>query len=564
MDRRCGQCGAKGSPQGGFCARCGHPLGRDVLIGGAVIASRYRITSTVASFEYGTIYRAHDLHLAGGECIIKEFLPEYVEASYRQQAMSGFREQAFRLAGIPHEGLPPVKDCLDHQGKQYLVLASAFHSTLLDLLEEARSEGKKGLAQQEVIRWGIALAGILGALHRAAPPFIFIHVKPSCILVDRERGSPRLVHMEMDYRHYVAGLEHSGASPALIAPEVFKGLPETRSDLYALGKTLIFLLTGEEPNPFMKSSLASLLPGAREGLVRALEKATHENPAGRYPDAGQFGESLLRLLVEVPPPHTPVDARRYSEKALELLKSHQIEEAIMECNKALIVDPAHMEAYLCLGHAYLREGRTDLALEKYKKAESLAKGTTKIHCNKALALYHLGRIDEAIRENEKALELDPANAIARNNLGSILREEGKHREALAEYEKALAYDRTSMAAYYNIGLTHYDLGNFEDSAAASAKALELDTGNLHAAINLSLAYFQLGKMDLFIELNEKVLTADPGNARALNNHGVACYAMGAYEDAAAAFRKALASDSAMESSVYNLKMVEEEFQRKET
>lgn len=568
MQKRCPQCGEESDQA--FCSRCGHAVGRDVLLGGAEIAGRYRIVKTISSTEFGNVYAAVDLRLGGASCTIKEYLLDYIDFSQRSDALLRFREETYLLSSLRHPGLPMVKDFFDDSSRQYIVLEAVEGETLQAMIERRKKEGLPGLESDTVIAWAIEICDILEYLHNQSPPFIFKVVRPAHIFLKSPENRLMLVNLEADIRSFLSSRKGLTTMPGYAPKEQLQVSAEPRSDMYALGKVLFFLLTGEEPNPFIRVRLSSVRSDLREGLERVIDIVTEEETERRYRSVKDFREAMSRLLVHTAPVTTHILkddekkelAQRHAEKALDYLHQLDIDSAIMECNKALLFCPELMEAHLYLGHAYLKEGRAPMAIEKYRKAIALEPKSSKAHCNMALALYNMGFIDAALEENQTALSLDPRNVVALNNLGSIYREMGKFNEAQLYYEKALAIDSRYVAAHYNLGLTYLELSRFEESARESEMTIECDPANVHAMINLGLAYFHQGKHDLFVECNQRVLTLEPNNAKAYNNLGVIAYAQGDFEGALQAFKKALQCDTTMEYSLFNIKMIEDEQKEK--
>jgi hypothetical protein len=110
-----------------------------------------------------------------------------------------------------------------------------------------------------------------------------------------------------------SGLRESCGTPQFIAPEVLRGAPASAaSDVYSLGSTLWFLLTGkppytarrlgellrkvlEEPLP----DLAALRPDLPAPLVRAAQTALAKRPADRFASAEQFSKVLRVHAIPV-------------------------------------------------------------------------------------------------------------------------------------------------------------------------------------------------------------------------------------------------------------------------
>ena len=81
-------------------------------------------------------------------------------------------------------------------------------------------------------------------------------------------------------------------------PEQYKGKVEARSDIYALGATMHFMLTGRDPSlepPFMFPPVQQLYPGCSTTLADLVTEALALDIKDRVPSAADFKRRLTRL-----------------------------------------------------------------------------------------------------------------------------------------------------------------------------------------------------------------------------------------------------------------------------
>lgn len=142
--------------------------------------------------------------------------------------------------------------------------------------------------EEECVRIGVRLCALLDRLHGLDPPVIHRDIKPENIILTPE-GEPALIDFGIA-RNYRDG---QGADTVFMgtrrtaAPEQY-GYAQTdqRTDLYALGVTLIWLLTGSyEPGALEE------IPCSRR-LKRCLQKAAAFDPSDRYASAREMGRAL--------------------------------------------------------------------------------------------------------------------------------------------------------------------------------------------------------------------------------------------------------------------------------
>ncbi|WP_122437381.1 bifunctional protein-serine/threonine kinase/phosphatase [Pseudomonas viridiflava] len=137
-----------------------------------------------------------------------------------------------------------------------------------------------------------------GLLHRRN--IIHRDIKPENLLLGDD-GELRLLDFGLAFCPGLsaANAEDLPGTPSYIAPETFNGAePDPQQDLYAVGVTLYYLLTGQYPygeiEAFQHRRFGTPIPASRYRpdlpfwLSQSLDKAVQANPAERYETAEQW------------------------------------------------------------------------------------------------------------------------------------------------------------------------------------------------------------------------------------------------------------------------------------
>jgi tetratricopeptide (TPR) repeat protein len=182
-----------------------------------------------------------------------------------------------------------------------------------------------------------------------------------------------------------------------------------------------------------------------------------------------------------------------------LLEKGKTDEAIEHWRKAVSIRPGQPTIHKNLATLLSRQGDIYGAIEHYQQALRLKPKDQAV--NKALknllarrekldsveelfdrgnALAAQGELDEAIACYTRLLQLRPDYAAVHNNLGNALYLQGKPEQALARYGEAVRYDPNLVDAHYNMAVLLAGRGSTDEAVREYRKVLEIDPGHTGA------------------------------------------------------------------------------------
>ncbi len=261
---------------------------------GQVLEKKYRIEKLLSKGGMGQVFRV--THLTLGKPFALKILSQLSEAPGEQaQFARQFETEAKILAGLEHPGLTRVVDLFHDDTTSYLVMELVEGCTLTQLVEDSLSP----LSQDAVRRLADQAFDVLEYLHNVAPPIIVRDIKPDNLMITPE-GRVKLIDFGLAKR-LIAGEDTDsivrGMGTDCYAPmeQYGEGVTDERSDLYSLGATLYFALTGQPPPPVWK----------RASMQEPLTAPTEKNPTV----SNEFWNGL-KCLLEIDMKARPADVSR--------------------------------------------------------------------------------------------------------------------------------------------------------------------------------------------------------------------------------------------------------------
>ena len=214
-----------------------------------------------------------------------------------------------QLASVRIEGVPAVKECVADDGKLIVVEEYVQGRSLKQVLDE------QGLLNEEqAYEIAVQLVDILVRLHQLEPAIVHRDIKPSNIIIEKN-GHVNLIDFNAA-RHVNADKNEDTRMLGTVyfaAPEQFGfGQSDERTDIYGLGATINYIMTGDKPGAGIAECRFSdilkkcLMVDAKDryqsaeelrGVLDMLNYNAHTQDNGK--DRTAFGGDNVALIVRV-------------------------------------------------------------------------------------------------------------------------------------------------------------------------------------------------------------------------------------------------------------------------
>ncbi len=259
------------------------------------LEGRYSLDRELGRGGMGVVYLARELQL--DRLVAIKLLPP--DLATRPALRERFVREAQLAARLSHPHIIPIHAVHDIDGFVCFVMAYVDGETLTQRVNArgplSASDGTRLLRE---VAWALSHAHGQGLVHR--------DVKPDNILIEQGTGRALVA----DFGIAAATNEHSAASiagtPEFMSPEQAKGgAADVRSDIYSLGVTAFFALSGQLPFSGASSAevvaqhmheparpLASVATSVPRRLAQLVDQCLAKDPERRPVSAQQFADAL--------------------------------------------------------------------------------------------------------------------------------------------------------------------------------------------------------------------------------------------------------------------------------
>ena len=255
---------------------------------GTILVNRYQICQELSHKAGRRTFLAQDLHAQ--KLVIVKILQ--FDQGFQWDDLKLFEREVKTLKNLNHPAIPKYLDSFELEIENTHGLALV--QTYIDApsLEVAIQDGRK-FSEVEVIELAERLLDILIYIHGQIPPVIHRDIKPSNILLTNRSGNSIGDIYLVDFGSVqTVASKDSGTitivgSYGYIPLEQFGGKTTLASDLYSLGMTLIYLITGVHPAELTQVNGQVKFDSSEisRKFSRWLEKMTHPHLDRRFDSA---------------------------------------------------------------------------------------------------------------------------------------------------------------------------------------------------------------------------------------------------------------------------------------
>lgn len=248
--------------------------------------SKYKILKRLGTGGQGSAYLATPEDQSR-VVVLKEFiLPGGGNLEIQRDAIARFVKEADLLASLRHPKVVRLFGHFfeDHRG--YLILE---HAQGVSLRELVTKEGP--LDPERVRQLALEMCEILSYLHGQQPPVVHRDFTPDNLIVS-PKHELTLVDFQVAQQQQASVTGVVVGKQSYIPLEQLRGQANPASDIYAMGATLYYLLTGQDPEPVARSNPTTVAENISPALCELVEALTEVEEEKRLTDLTRIKDAL--------------------------------------------------------------------------------------------------------------------------------------------------------------------------------------------------------------------------------------------------------------------------------
>lgn len=259
-----------------------------------LIVGNYKLLDQLGVGELGRVYLAEHAQMQRKAAL--KVLHRKLTA--QPQILRRILAEARRVAALEHPNISHIQD-VNQDGERYFIVLEYVDAA--DLQRQVQTSGKLPAAQA----WNVIRQAAEGLAHAHSQGIVHGGLKPSNLLLDKQ-GNVKI--LDFGLAQLAAGtdadsadsVDQAAATAKLYrAPEAGKQPADAVGDVYSLGASLYFLLTGKPPanGPASVADLVKEAPATTTEILELCTKLMSANPG----DRPQNDQALLTAIDAAKP-----------------------------------------------------------------------------------------------------------------------------------------------------------------------------------------------------------------------------------------------------------------------
>ncbi len=276
-----------------------------------LLNDRYQVIKVLGSGGFGETFLAEDSYMPSKRrCVVKQLKPIQNNPQIYQLVQERFQREAAILESLGGaiDQIPALYAYFIAEGQFYLVQEWIEGDTLTNRILE-RGLFTEAAVQQLLIN----ILPVLDYVH--SQQIVHRDIKPDNIIIRNRDGKPVLIDFGAVRESMGTVVNSQGnptssiviGTPGYMPSEQAAGRPVYSSDLYSLGMTAIYLLTGRQPQNLETDSRTGEIVWRQYAgylnpiIADVLDQAIAYHPRDRYPTAKDMLNALQNIANHIAP-----------------------------------------------------------------------------------------------------------------------------------------------------------------------------------------------------------------------------------------------------------------------
>lgn len=200
-----------------------------------------------------------------------------------------FTTEAKVLAMLKHPNIVKLYDCFQEDYRGYLIMEFIRGESLRDMVTR-----KGTFSELQALPIALSLCDALCYMHNFQPPILHGDISPENVMID-DLGRPKLIDFTVAHQFRDERQSILFGKPGFLAPEQYRGYNLPQSEIYALGATIFYLISGIDPEPMEAVTLHEKGVAVSDQLNSIIARAMALDTSHRYREAADLLNDLVTL-----------------------------------------------------------------------------------------------------------------------------------------------------------------------------------------------------------------------------------------------------------------------------